>query len=294
MSSVPDRISRKCLESSISYLPLDLEKRFNSNDTTNTKNVHEEYIESKSKKDQQVLHAVIKFAEECLLSYDGSHDMTHAKKVANNVKRICKSHISLSMIAALLHDTCDPKYVDKDVYIQKIRIFLNTLCDKQEVEDIIDAIQHISFTKLKTNGIPILQTKRAKIIWRNVADADMLEAIGITGVVRTLIHQGHKHFDLKDAHNYIIELLKCVTYIEKAEARKEALKRKRAMEKFIGIMNIEHIIELCQYFMYQGKLNNKFIQIIHNCEPLLIKHDWILQELYRELCFGIHKINRKK
>ena len=239
---------------------------------------------------------LLRYATEALSGYDGSHDIFHAKKVVSNVLHIAEKEVKLSAIAALFHDTCDSKYVDKQSALKALSHFLNShFCDlrEDEVKSVSEVIEHVSFSKLKRLGPPQFQNERNACIWRNVSNADMLEAIGITGAIRTLMYQGHKENNLDQAINYIRnDLLMCSEYIREHSSEKkaesEALKRRDRMRQFVDAVDTNaSIVELCFNLMAEGGKKTPFISVLKSYATDLARHPWLIQGLIDELRFGI-------
>ena len=228
---------------------------------------------------------IYKYAQQELKSYDGSHDILHAERVANNVRKIASEEIRLSCLAGFFHDVCDPKYVSKKESIRKLSTFLNTQYPSNEVKHIVDAIMNVSYTKLKNEGEPKINGRTYKI-WRNVSDADMMEAMGITGCIRTLMYQGKKENNLNKALNYIEhELSKCHEYMVYSLAIKESLLRKSSMEKFVHQAKSDrNIIEVANNIMSDGNQMKSFENVI---QTRIINNniDWMVKDLKREFTF---------
>lgn len=231
------------------------------------------------------MQKLYKYAQQELKNYDGSHDIIHAERVASNVLKIASGEVKLSCIAGFFHDVCDPKYVSKHESTRKLSTFLNTQFQDTEVKQIIDAIINISYTKLKNEGAPILDETAYKI-WRNVSDADMMEAMGITGCIRTLMYQGRKENDLKKALNYIqYELSTCHKYMVSSLAVQESLLRKKSMEKFVKDAKCDcHIIEIANSIMSDGNEMKSFEYVV-NTRIIENNIDWMVYELKREFDF---------
>ena len=112
---------------------------------------------------------LFEFTRHSLKNYDGSHDMYHALNVCTNVLKLNPEYSTLSFITALLHDTCDAKYVNKAKALANIKSVLKRNMTYEEVEDIVQAIEHVSFSKLKLQGTPSLKSQRAQSMW-NIVD----------------------------------------------------------------------------------------------------------------------------
>ena len=234
------------------------------------------------------MNSILKYTETQLQGYDGSHDIFHAIQVAFNVCKIAEEELKLSVFAALLHDTCDPKYVNKEERLEETKKFLNNYLTHNEIEDVLDAIKYTSYSKLKNEGIPKLSTTRSQKIWRNVSDADMLEAIGITGVIRTLMYQGFKEKNLDHALNYMRnELTHCDKYIEKEVAKNEANNRKKTMEKFLSNINDVNVHNLAEIFMLEGAKRTPFLKVLQKCNKEITNIPWLHSKLEEEISFVV-------
>ena len=227
------------------------------------------------------------FCKSALKNYDGSHDLFHAHKVACNTLKVSTDEINLSIIAAFLHDTCDPKYVSKEDALEKIKVFLINHLSLDEIEDICDAIKHTSFSTLKKKGEPICQTERLYKIWRNVADADMMEALSIIGVFRTLMYQGFKERNILDAINYITNM-QCEKYIANHMSIGEVKRRTQNTAKFLEeYKNNEKIRKIALDIMNEGALKTGFLEAIEKHVKELRMTGWIWIELLKDLEYGL-------
>jgi len=232
------------------------------------------------------MNPILTYTEIKLKHYDGSHDIFHAIQVAFNVCKIAKEEVRLSVFAALLHDTCDPKYVNKEERLVETKCFLKKYLEEKEIQDILEAIDNTSYTKLKKEGAPILKTERSQKIWRNLADADMLEAIGITGVIRTLMYQGFKEMHLGQAINYMQnELTHCDEYIENEIAKKEAQKRRKRMQYFLSNINKDNVKSLAQIFMMEGSQKTSFVNVLQKYSTDIMKIPFLYSYLQDEIYF---------
>lgn len=186
---------------------------------------------------------VLQYVHEKMELHDGSHDLEHACRVARNVSSMTAApHLShLCAIAALVHDTCDRKYVaDKENALTELTAFLNsTLSSKDDVLVIIMAVREVSYSKLRNEGPPVSLDSLAFAVWRLVSDADMLEAMGLVGVIRTLMYQGSVHESLDAALDYASKtLVTCADFIKNDRASDEAKRRRATMRLIIRQMQM--------------------------------------------------------
>lgn len=229
------------------------------------------------------------FCKNALNEYDGSHDLFHAHKVACNAYKLSTDEINLSIIAALLHDTCDPKYVSKEDALNDVKRFLMDYLSVDEIEDVCDAIKHTSFTNLRTQGVPICKTDRAYRIWRNVADADMMEALGIIGVFRTLMYQGFKERNISDAIDYIRNnIMECDKYISSDMSTSEVKRRTQATTKFLEeYQNNIKVQEIAVTIMNEGALKTGFLKTIEKHIRELRITGWLWTQLIKDMEYGL-------
>ncbi len=118
-----------------------------------------------------------------LYGNNNGHGYDHAKRVANNVRKItddinCDQDICL--ISAYVHDLIDRKVVsDQEQAISELEQFLidNLGLDRESTVHVLEICNTISFSKgLELNSI------EAKV----VQDADRLDALGAIGIARTI------------------------------------------------------------------------------------------------------------
>jgi|MDTE01.2.fsa_nt_gb hypothetical protein len=182
---------------------------------------------------------VLAFVGDRLRDHDGSHDVQHALSVARNADLICSDDNArrACVLAALFHDVCDRKYVDDpDAVCAAIHRFLQAHVSSTEARVVCSAIRWISFTRLRAEGPPPLGGDE-RYVWSVVSDADMLEAMGLTGVLRTLIYQGRVRRPADQALTYArLELVRCIEHMTHAVAIVEARRRLSTMDRVIAQM----------------------------------------------------------
>ncbi len=198
----------------------------------------------------EILNSVLTFVNEMTCKNDTAHGIWHSRRVWETALWLSQSmHVDLVVIqlSALLHDTYDWKYQDAD----KNRIIAKEYLAKLDItesqnEHIEDIIENLSYTKNRSNYTKSLEGQI-------VQDSDRLEAIGATGIIRTIIYSGSKGYTIsefqkkrapnmdsnsgttsKNAMNHFYEkllLLKDSMNTEKAKA--EAIIRHQFMLQFI-------------------------------------------------------------
>ena len=193
-----------------------------------------------------------------MISHDGSHDFEHAKRVAANTKQLISDQDPLyhcAMACAWLHDVCDKKYTNPERAIKTI----NRHCRRQKFAHsslLEQVIKNVSYSKLRLVGPPQLDEIALKV-WNIVSQSDMIEALGITGIMRTLLYQGSRNNHISGAIGYIKNsLLDCAHYITiNPIMEKEALQRKKSMLEWLNAFdqNNKSVVELSVQFVLFGK-----------------------------------------
>ena len=207
--------------------------------------------------------AVNGFVSRTLFSYDGSHDLEHARRVSTNAEHIFvgpREDLPAVIAAAFAHDTCDVKYDGRE------RLgALEQACRRDQMSDVDVAcvrrvVERISFSHLRTYGPPVDLSEKELRVWHCVSDADMLEAMGATGMVRTLMYQGHCGCDLNAALLYAEEaLLQCIHYIQQKCARAEGTQRHDTMRMWIAeCKTMSPLRMLSEEIMIRGRRGSSF------------------------------------
>ena len=173
--------------------------------------------------------------------FDGSHDVQHMRSVVDNVHAIVSrmsvedaggfdpEHVRfLAEAVAWMHDVCDAKYKEcSKIDSAQMLNFLVCMFEPHVACMVHDVAASISYSRLRRCGAPPLPSLDA-VVWQVVSEADMLEAMGATGIMRTLMYQGAVHKSLADALAYADEhLTLCIRYMR--HARAEANVRLRRM-----------------------------------------------------------------
>ena len=199
---------------------------------------------------------IIKTEVTKLLNFDNSgHGIDHINRVFNisvNISKKEKSNIELVKVIALLHDADDYKlFGDKcaDSLANTKNILEKTSFNDLEKNIIINSIKTIGFSKRLEGIIP--QIIEAKI----VSDADMLDGMGTTGILRTYqynishnnvffdknifpnLNMNYKEYKLQKkgtSRNHIFEkILKLKDYMLTKAGKEETLKRHEFVIQFL-------------------------------------------------------------
>ena len=124
----------------------------------------------------------------CLLmnNDDSGHGFDHAERVWKTAKKIAETEpvdTEIAELAALLHDVDDYKLVGQEQaekLLNAKRIMKDCgVADKQAAR-VCDIISHMGYSKLLAGVRP--ETEEGRV----VSDADMLDAIGVNGIIRCL------------------------------------------------------------------------------------------------------------
>jgi len=190
------------------------------------------------------------FVRNRMASHDASHDIVHVDSVYRNFLHIvCRTDDVSSLkretgaLVALGHELCDRKYTntldcarvraDVEAYLSEIG------CCSIVVHDVVTIIPLISFTRRCNDGIPNM-TQSQRDVYLMVCDADILEALGMTGLVRTYMYQAVAGGSMQDAARYIEKnLFNAVDYLNHEWAREEGARRLSVMQITFSMLNEE-------------------------------------------------------
>jgi len=174
--------------------------------------------------------------------YDASHDIVHVDNVVHHATTIlkensCSENSNLYMatiLCSLAHDICDRKYVTNVTNkLNSISLILSRLHVNENVVKIVEkVIPRISFSKRLKDGEPLDLSNDELFVYKVVSDADMLESMGATGVVRTYMFQAVHGHTAKGAWIHTTDtLFRCMDYlvfpysINEGKIRLERMKR---------------------------------------------------------------------
>lgn len=183
------------------------------------------------------------------LSFDKSgHGYNHAYrvfKIAEKISRCEKCNEKIVLVSALIHDCIDKKlFNDTDKQIAKVKDFLRSInYSDVEIDEILYIITHISWSHGKN-------AKLDNINALIVRDADRLDGIGATGIIRAIEYGGNVGREFYDAENigrdgkfnkitnstlslFYDRLLLVKDNVYTKTARKIAKERHKFMERFL-------------------------------------------------------------
>ena len=147
------------------------------------------------------MEQIIDFVKKELQFDNSGHDLFHIERVVNNALRIMEiegGNEKVVITSCYLHDCVDIKLFKNEInQIEKIKsLLINNNYTLEEINEIIDIITSISFSKNKT-----LDTLNSQI----VRDADRLDAMGVMGIIRTIQYGNSKNRPFYEEENIKIE-----------------------------------------------------------------------------------------
>jgi len=118
---------------------------------------------------------------------DESHSLGHSMRVFHFAEKIAREEMkvmanpeklkeqhSVIQAAAILHDTCDKKYRNEEEGLLEISCFLEPIMPPPQITATINIIRHMSYSKVKKNGMPDLGEYQTA--YNVVREADLLDA----------------------------------------------------------------------------------------------------------------------
>jgi uncharacterized protein len=139
-------------------------------------------------------------------SHDPSHDMHHVTRVCHTAvalakaEGLCADDVTVTHIAALLHDACDPKYfTDSSILDAALELAGQHGVTAEQQQLVAYIARNISFTQEIGQGNQQLQNQQHHTIFCCVQDADRLDAMGAVGIARTFTFGAVKNRPFYDA-----------------------------------------------------------------------------------------------
>ena len=118
---------------------------------------------------------------------DESHSLKHSMEVYNFALRIYENELILNpylseqkdiiILASILHDTIDKKYVSEEIGISEIREYMKSYITPEKLDIIFQIITTMSYSTVKKNGFPKLNDY--ELAYHIVREADLLAAYDI-------------------------------------------------------------------------------------------------------------------
>ena len=181
---------------------------------------------------------IYKYVKETLNNETTGHDYYHAVRVMNNALQIAKGkdvNLDIIRVSSLTHDLIDRKVSSNiDDSLLKLTEKLEVAnYSKETIEEIINIIQDISYSKGKTP-----KSLEGKI----VQDADRLDALGAIGIARTfafgvkndrMIYSPDKNDNNDSLSHFYDKLLKLKDLMNTDTAKKIAEERSEYMTNYV-------------------------------------------------------------
>ena len=118
---------------------------------------------------------------------DESHSLKHSMEVYNFALRIYEDEKIMNpyleqqkdiiVLAAILHDTIDKKYVSEELGIKEIRDQMESYVKSEKLDVIFQIITTMSYSTVKKNGFPLFG--EYQLAYHIVREADLLAAYDI-------------------------------------------------------------------------------------------------------------------
>jgi HD superfamily phosphodiesterase len=138
---------------------------------------------------------------------DESHSLKHSMEVYNFALKIYESELSMNhyleqqkdiiILAAILHDTIDKKYVDEQTGLDEIRQHMKNHMSSEKLDIIFQIITTMSYSTVKKNGFPLLN--EYQLAYHIVREADLLAAYDIDRCIMYAMYK--KGMNYSDAVN---------------------------------------------------------------------------------------------
>ena len=133
---------------------------------------------------------------------DESHSLKHSMEVYNFALRIYESELPMNsyleeqkdiiVVAAILHDTIDKKYVAEEEGIEEIRKYLKDVMTPEKLSVIFQIITTMSYSTVKKNGFPLLGNYQ--LAYHIVREADLLAAYDIDRCIMYSMYKKNENY----------------------------------------------------------------------------------------------------
>ena len=184
----------------------------------------------RSNMDEKVIHNAVEYIKALFAGNTDGHDAAHSIRVYHNAMLIADTLDGCdrysAALAALLHDTDDPKLFETEGNANARAFLKSQNIDADMTDKIIGIINSVSFSKNKDAPA----STEAYI----VRDADRLDAIGAVGIARTFAYGGKAGRGLDDSvQHFHDKLLRLKDMMHTQAARDIAEKRHSFMLCFL-------------------------------------------------------------
>lgn len=180
---------------------------------------------------EEIIKRAIDYVENIFDGNSDGHGADHSLRVYENALNIRKAYECNELhvdLAALLHDVDDHKLFNNKNNENARKFLIENDFDSEAIEDIIEIINSVSFTKNKG-------TKPKTLEASIVQDADRIDAIGAIGVARTFMYSGKNSRGIEDSLKHFDEkLLLLKDMMNTDEAKRFAEERDSFMKEFLS------------------------------------------------------------
>jgi len=122
-----------------------------------------------------------------LYNIDESHGLSHSMDVFLKADQIFQNEVlkfpylmkqqRIIYTSAILHDTCDKKYMSQKEGLNRIRYFLSDILPYDDIDIVSEIISTMSYSYIKQNGFPDLG--KYQMAYHITREADLLAAYDI-------------------------------------------------------------------------------------------------------------------
>lgn len=231
--------------------------------------------DNKKEKEMIMINQVAETVKRMMMGNDASHDWLHVIRVRNlaleiavDIKKTEDVDLLVVELGALLHDVFDHKYIGKlnlgktiepDAFFRDMLEphIEGTSISREQIAQVIRIATNVSYSKEKARVREGKQTEWHKTCkeLHCVQDADMLDAMGSIGIMRTVAYSctqpnrilvpsvGAKRAeDEKQAVTYHFEekLLKLKDCMKTQLGKRKAVRRHKMMEIFLSELDSEN------------------------------------------------------
>lgn len=184
----------------------------------------------------EIIKKAIEYLENIFNGNSDGHGADHSLRVYNialNIRKAYECNELYVDLGALLHDVDDHKLFKNKNNENARKFLVENDFESEAIEDIIEIINSVSFTKNKG-------TKPKTLEACIVQDADRLDAIGAIGIARTFMYSGKHERGIEDSLKHFDEkLLLLKDMMNTDEAKRLAQKRDSFMKEFLSEINDE-------------------------------------------------------
>ena len=180
---------------------------------------------------------------------DESHSLKHSMEVYNFALRIYEDEKIMNpyleqqkdiiVLAAILHDTIDKKYVSEELGIKEIRDQMETYINSEKLDIIFQIITTMSYSAVKKNGFPLLG--EYQLAYNIVREADLLAAYDIDRCIIYAMYRDNCEYNkaLEEALNlfdYRVFRMRQDRLFVTKYSKKESLKLHKKAKKSVEVL----------------------------------------------------------